>query len=73
MPPEPDNTTHDNTDFYDEDVSDLTPAALGSRIKLRIRRYPSVQVFMDGSRVVLRTWVADLVVENAIGNELEEE
>jgi hypothetical protein len=57
-------------DYFDEDVSTASADELGNLIKLRIRRYPSVQVFKDGRKTVLRTWRIDFDVPDAEGTEL---
>ena len=44
------------SDFFDEDVSDDGAQKLGTKIKLRIQSFPSVQVFKQGSKTILRTW-----------------
>ncbi len=50
------------SDFFDEDVSDDGAQKLGTKIKLRIQSFPSVQVFKQGRKTILRTWEIDFDV-----------
>lgn len=54
-------------DYFDEDVSSATSEELGALIKLRIRRYSSVQVFKQGRKIILRTWRIEFEVIGATG------
>jgi hypothetical protein len=59
-----------NDDYFDEDVTNATAEELGTLVKLRIRRYPSAQVFKDGKKTILRTWKIEFEVEDAAGGEV---
>ena len=55
-------------DYFDEDVTDATAEELGTLIKLRIRRYPSVEVFRERRKTILRTWNIEFDVEDMTGS-----
>ena len=57
-------------DYFDEDVSNATADELGNLIKLRLRRYPSVQVFKKSRKTILRTWRIEFEVHNVEGEVL---
>lgn len=58
------------SDFFDEDVTKATSEEIGVLIKLRLRRFQSVQVFKRGRKIILRTWRVDFEVEDAIGDSI---
>jgi len=58
-------------DYRDKDVTDLEPEKIVNLVRLRLRQFPSVQLFQRrvagerGLRLILRTWLVDFEVEGA--------
>lgn len=58
-------------DYFDKDVTNLNANQVAALIRLRLREFPSVQLFRKKSRgsarqrTILRTWRVDFAVEGA--------
>jgi len=58
-------------DYFDEDVTEATSEELGALVKLRLRRFPTVQLFKKSRRTILRTWRIEFDVQGAEGETIE--